>query len=523
MSPPPPPAAGLTSKNAINEDIEALQDEIEALKAEKNAHIELLAFVSHEIQAPIGAIKAMAELLHESQLSDHQTHYVNTLCFALSNITQATNDMLELAKVKKDHFSFHPSATDVPALLSSLALPIAKQARSKGLHFTAEMAKDMPKSLLIDPNRFAQVVNNLASNALKYTHQGSISLSAAAKAFGGDEYEITLTVKDTGKGIAAEEQEKIFAPFMQAQSVSESPPSSRGGGFGLGLWISKEIAAGMNGDLTCQSQEHEGSTFAFRFKASHGSSLVTKPDEGAQTKTAPGTAIGHPNQERPKEQHSECNRAPEDQPEQTPEPKTEQAILTAQAAEQEEAASHAQQAVVDDFEAKDAPAPDTSALKGPPLKGHVLIVEDNQLNQMLIKLYLDKFGITYEGANNGREALGKLEIKQFDLILMDILMPEIDGLTAAKTLHEQWQDKQHTPIIALSASANAINLKEYQIAGIEDYVVKPICGEEFYKVLAKHLKPSTQEGPQSKQGKPENNTHQSSDDDLKNTSEILSA
>ena len=464
MSAPSNSSANESGGANAQTDNAALREEIASLKQAQQAQIDLLAFVSHEIKAPIGAIKAMAELLYGTNLTDHQSHYVNTMCFALENIMRSADDMLHMAQVKREQLSYDLRAVNFPSLLSALALPIAQQARSKGLKFTAEMEKDVPASLWIDPNRFSQVVNNLANNAIKYTNQGSIKLAVSATVASAQEYTVTITITDTGKGIAKEEQEKIFGPFMQAQNAKEmNKPGS-----GLGLWISKEIAAGMNGAISCQSQESQGSIFTFAFKAKHGASQDLNSKDNAEPEAISTS--------------------------QTPVPALSETEL----------------------QATSTPPIETDQ-KSPPLKGHALIVEDNQINQMLIKIYLDKFGLTFDCIENGKQALDRLEQQTYDVVLMDILMPELDGLTTAKCLHDRWQENERIPIIALSASANAISGEEYQAVGIKDYVAKPISGEDLYQVLARHLIKCN--GP-----KETNQTqHSSEEEGLLNTSEILSA
>lgn len=432
MNAPSHPPADRRGEPASQSEQQALQTEITALKEAGQVQLDLLAFVSHEIKAPIGAMKAMAELLYGTKLTDPQTHYVNTLCFALENLMRNADDMLQMAQVKREQFSYDLRAVNFPTLLQALALPLAKQAGAKGLKFSAEMAKNVPTNLMIDPNRFSQVINNLCGNAIKYTDQGSISLAVSAIEQSAEESEITITISDTGRGISKAEQEKIFAPFMQGKNAKEGGQP----GSGLGLWISKEIAAGMNGAVSCQSEENRGSIFTFAFRAKHGESQEHSSKHPAEAINAAESPVLGPSE---KEEQTEPGLSLE----------TGQAI--------------------------------------PPLRGHVLIVEDNQINQMLIQIYLDKFGLTFECVENGNQALARLEQQTYDVVLMDILMPELDGLTTAKLLHERWQESDRIPIIALSASASAISSEDYHAVGIADSVVKPICGEKFYHVLAKYL------------------------------------
>ena len=414
------------------QDQHQVQEQVRQLQSQQQTQQQLLALVSHEIKTPIGAIMAMAELLKNTDLNDPQSHYVNTLSFAAENLVRATQDMLTFARHDTDHLNFDHKPVELIPFLSSLAVSIAPQAQAKGLNFQAQMSPDLPSKVITDPHRLSQVINNLANNALKYTNEGAIELSVTGQNLQSDEWTISIQIKDTGIGISKAEQDHIFEPFVQANNVVEKAVP----GSGLGLWIANQIAKGLNGELTCHSEPNSGSTFVLNF--------TCKADQEEESETAPA-----PNLQT-----------------QTESPKPE-----AESPSEQQATPGKKQ---DDFSA---------------LKGHVLVVEDNKLNQMLIKIYLDKFGLSFECVDNGYVALSEVEQNKYDLILMDIMMPVLDGVVTTKQLHELWQEQNQEgiPIIAFSASASPENVKQYKQVGINDIVAKPIDSQVLYTVLEKYL------------------------------------
>jgi len=411
------------------------QEQVKQLQSQQQTQQQLLALVSHEIKTPIGAIMAMSELLKNTDLNHTQSHYVNTLSFAAENLIRATQDMLTFAQHDTEHLKFDPKPVELIPFLSSLAVSIAPQAQAKVLKFQAEMSPDLPAKIITDPHRLSQVINNLANNALKYTNEGAIELSVTGQHLQNDEWSVSIQVKDTGIGISKTEQEHIFEPFVQANNAVEKAIT----GSGLGLWIANQIAKGLNGQLICHSEPNTGSTFVLNFtcqavKEESQGEPATEPEPNLQTQAESPQSLSEDISEQ--EVHSEKN--------------------------------------LDVFSA---------------LKGHVLVVEDNKLNQMLIKIYLDKFGLSFECVDNGYVALSEVEQNKYDLILMDIMMPVLDGVVTTKQLHKFWQeqDLKEIPIIAFSASASPENVKQYKEAGINDIVAKPIDSQVLYVVLEKYL------------------------------------
>jgi len=444
----------------------SLKKTIERLRQQEAAQQELLAFVSHEIKTPIGAISAMAELLKSTNLDETQTHYVNTLFFAADNLTLATQDMLDFASLDAGHLNFKPQDIQLGKFLSTLALSIAPQAEAKGLSFSAQMASNVPQIITVDANRLSQVINNLANNALKYTNQGSISLKVWSKALETGEDEIYVQVNDTGIGISQEEQEKIFKPFVQASNAIDKSIM----GSGLGLWIARKIVAGLNGNLTCTSKENEGSSFTLSFVCKQQGAVLEKPisanevsQEEAPKESAPQNTI----LEQTTLQDKAVNSPVEKQQ------------ATRQIIEPTKKEEFQNQLVTNDQPPNQFPL----------LEGRILVVEDNHLNQMLVEVYLEKFGLTVKCVDNGLSAIGIVDDEEFDLILMDMMMPILDGPETSIELHRSWEEKNQkkVPIIAFSAITNLENKTSYLEAGMDGFVAKPINSEVFYNVLKQHL------------------------------------
>lgn len=487
---------GDTSMNELEKENHELKIQVTKLQAQQRAQQDLLALVSHEIKTPVGGIVSMIEFLQHTPLNATQSHYMNTLSFAAENLVTATEDMLDYARLQSGHLTFKPKNINLQELLSSIALSIAPRAQAKGLDFIAQMDRDVPETIWVDPNRLNQVINNLANNALKFTSQGSISLKAHAQILATGEQEVSIEIADTGIGIEKSEQEKVFKPFVQASNAKESADM----GSGLGLWISKQIAKGLNGTLSCISEKDLGSCFILKFKPAtkaqpvvsnsiKTSSLKLTPVKSQPAKSKLGLTIEPIEKAKPRSLSLTIAKDPTSLSSQTSDEPVEGIVppplppLLSQS---------------DTGMEKASPSVPSKSEGLPPgtsfgvLSGHVLIVEDNKLNQMLIKVYLEKFGITFDIVENGLAAIAAVAAGKYDLILMDMMMPEMDGLTASKELHKNWQPEQHVPIIALSASANESHSKDYEEAGIESYVAKPIRGHIFYQALAVYLPETTQ-------------------------------
>lgn len=411
----------MTSRAAKPQDLSARIAELEAELADERraredaeeisrAATARTATVSHEIRTAVGAITAMADLLLASELDSVQTRYADTLLQSSRCLLTVLNDILDFSKLDSGRFKVETIAFDTAKFAKSIRTALTAQTAEKGLVSKLILSKDCPKHLVGDPARLRQVMNNLISNAVKFTPNGSVQVTIGFEEDGDDRL-LRCEVADTGIGLSKDQQVGLFQPYGQ----SDGSIAAKYGGTGLGLSIARKLAGLMGGELGMESVLGEGSTFWFTAR------------------------VGQPAGEHAKPQSK--LRKP--------------------------------------------------AMSGP-LSGHALIVEDNSVNQTLIAAYLDRFGVTYEMAANGRQAVEAVKERPFDVILMDVMMPEMDGIEATSCIRALDEPHSLVPIIALTANAMRGDRESYLAAGMDGYVSKPMDAGALLKVLAEQL-PSADE------------------------------
>ncbi|MFQ5626079.1 MAG: response regulator, partial [Methyloligellaceae bacterium] len=394
----------------VNELEQALDAERAArAKAESanRAKSELLATVSHEVRTPLGAIISMAELLLGTTLDARQRHYAETLQQSGRGLLTLLNDILDYSKLEAGRFELEPVPFDFAELMQSASEGLKARAGEKGLASSIDIAEGFPRTLVGDPVRIRQILNNLTDNALKFTEQGSVRVRAGY-GHDGDDIVLRFEVCDTGVGMTAEQIARLFEPYEQA----DSSVAVNYGGTGLGLSIARQLAQLMGGELGCESSPGLGSMFWFTIR-------VREAAKAAQAQPA---------------------------------------------------------------------APATASAATGPLSGHVLIVEDNDVNQMLIAAYLEQFGLSHETAVNGQEAVKMMQQRAFDVVLMDIMMPVMDGIEATRQIRALGTPAAKVPIVALTANAMKGDRESYLAAGMDSYVSKPVSAAELFTALSEHLR-----------------------------------
>ena len=365
----------------------------EATKAKS----EFLANMSHEIRTPMNAILGFSKLTLETELDRKQHEYLTAIRNAAENLLNLVSDVLDFSKIEAGKLTLDLAEFSFDELLGDVERLFRTELRKKGLGFRIEdetaAHEGFPKSgrLIGDSLRLQQVLVNLIGNAIKFTEEGQITLHAKVLESRGDQTLVELAVRDTGIGISAEQQARLFDSFEQA----ESSTTRRYGGTGLGLTISKRLVEVMGGDIGVNSEPGEGSCFSFTVSLGIGS--------------------GDANAAR---------------------------------------------------DARKRP-PKATLLRG----RRVLVAEDNPINQQLALEFLTRGGAEVEIAEDGRKAVDKATRSDHDVILMDIHMPEMDGLTATGVLREQGIE---TPIIAVSADALLERREAARKAGCNAYLTKPI-------------------------------------------------
>jgi signal transduction histidine kinase/CheY-like chemotaxis protein len=374
-------------------------------KAESANHIKslFLANMSHEVRTPLGVILGLVEVLRSQHLSDKgREKYLEIIQRTGQGLEKIINDILDISKVEAGHLEVNQIHFNLQEFIEELNvhLQLLAQKGKDALTFIGE--GQLPQTLYSDRSRLRQILVNLVGNALKFTQQGSVTVT-----YWMMNHQIYFKVKDTGIGISLSEREKLFKPFSQVDDAS----TRKYGGTGLGLLLSKRLSQSMGGDLILESSEPGvGSTFVFHVPAESHENL------------------GAPSSSRPKEEATKTSKE---------------------------------------------------------LQGRkILLVEDSVDNQMLIQLFLSEKGVSLDFANDGKEGVEKALTNKYDLVLMDMQMPVVDGYTATEQLRE---NGFKAPIIALTAHAMKEDRERCLTVGCDDYLTKPINLPLFYHTLANHM------------------------------------
>ncbi len=391
------------------------RDEAELLRLQK-AKEQFLANVSHEIRTPINGIAGMANLLGQNPSPEERESYLNAIRHSAENLKVIITDILDLAAIESGKLKFEKIAFNLKDLLPSLINTFTYQAKEKKLTLNFTIEEKLNKILIGDPVRLNQVLINLISNAVKFTHNGSISVSCSeARQLRGTSW-VKIEVTDTGVGIPEEKLHTIFESFSQA----DASVTRRYGGTGLGLTIVKQLVELQKGKINVVSQEHAGSTFT-----------VTIPYEIGKVRTVV---------KKPKP------------------PKTLKNLNISQL--------------------------------------RVLLVEDNDINRLYAKSILKNWQCSIDVAENGLVAVEKIKNTFYDVVLMDVQMPVMDGYEATMAIRAMQQCAK-LPIIALTANATQSDVEKCLAVGMNDYLPKPFTPEDLYHKLFKELKirPSTKLPP----------------------------
>ncbi|MDF9799625.1 PAS domain S-box-containing protein [Catalinimonas alkaloidigena] len=397
-------AQNITDRKLAQEALEKAKHEAEIAAQAKD---EFLSTMSHEIRTPLNAINGLTSLLLQKHPRRDQQENLNTLKFSAHSLLILINDILDYSKIEAGKVELEHVDYQLSTLVNSIRqahLPLAEQKDSE-LYF--HIADNVPDVLKGDPHKLAQILNNLISNAIKFTEHGSIYLNVKLEKLEKDAAWLFFEVEDTGIGISEDKIKKIFGKFTQADSSTVR----RYGGTGLGLSISKSLLEFMGSEIGVESEEGVGSVFSF--------SLVQEIGNQAQLKMA-------------EHMYTESNK-------------------------------------------------DAALLR----KVKILLVEDAEINRMVVLQHLEEWwGLKADEAMNGKEAVEKARQTQYDLILMDKRMPEMDGVEATLQIRKLNKHYAQIPIIILSADTSMTEEVSEEGSRLFDAMVtKPFEPQQLMKTI----------------------------------------
>ncbi|WP_045214892.1 protein kinase domain-containing protein [Desulfonatronovibrio magnus] len=403
--------------NSVIHELKMARDKAENATLAKGL---FLANMSHEIRTPMNAIIGMAHLTARTKLSAKQEEYITNIQQASESLLGIINDILDFSKIEAGKIDLERKTFSLKQVLGDIINLMRFKATEKGLDLILNISSDLPGFFVGDALRLSQILTNLTSNAIKFTSQGEIVISARQapdqKSHESRQVTLELSVSDTGIGLSQEQISNLFQPFTQADAST----TRRFGGTGLGLAISRQLAEIMGGSISVKSTSGKGSVFTLSVELER-TSLNQKELSLLQEKQLDISGLNK----------------------------------------------------------------DLSKLK-------VLLVEDNSINLLLAKELLLDHGITVVTADNGRKAYELFKKHSFDIVLMDIQMPEMDGLEATQKIrrYEKYQkinsnNPTRVPIIAMTAHAMAGDREKSLKAGMDDHLTKPIIPRLLYDTLVK--------------------------------------
>ncbi len=381
---------------------EKIQKELEIANNTARFKQNFLANMSHEIRTPLTGVMGMIDILEQTPLSHIQRDYLDTIKTSGENLREIIDQVLDFSKIEAGKVSIYTRVFEFSSLPHN-AEALYKNNAKAGIKFLNIIDPNIPAWIEADKARLAQVLNNLVSNAVKFTSRGIITIHSSLLSSDSENGKVIIKVEvtDTGLGIPEDLQRKLFIPFSQVEALDTRSYE----GTGLGLSICKQLVKMMGGEIGMNSEDGKGSKFWFTFPA----------------RTAQKTQV----------------------------------------IAQEKVASVS------------------------PKKLNILFAEDKVVNQKVVKIMLTSMGHEVCIARNGQEAIDLYQTGRFDIILMDIQMPVMDGVTATKKLKEE--HKSLPPIVGLSANAFEGDREKYMALGMDDYLTKPVKKADFEQMVAKIL------------------------------------
>ena len=366
---------------------------------------DFLSTMSHEIRTPMNGLSGTIDYLLDENPRQDQIDSLKLMRHSCESLLVILNDILDLSKIEEGHVEFDQREFSLREVCQHIMSTYTQRAEQKSIKLNLDLKDNVPDLLIGDPVRLSQILNNLVSNAIKFTLHGQVELKVQLLDESNSKAKLRLTVQDTGIGIAKGNIDKIFDRFTQVHDQSHNTLS----GTGLGLSISKKLLQLVGSDLIAESELGTGSTFYF--------DVFFNKSEKKETKQY-------------KEENGPIN-----------------------------------------------------------LEGiKILLVEDNQINQIVAAKFLKKWNCEVVFADNGEQALDQVMMHEFDLILMDIQMPIMNGYQAAEAIRQMPGKLKEIPIIALTADVLPEVREEALRVGMNDLMTKPFNADKLYQIIVEYLR-----------------------------------